>query len=346
MIMEARGDMRGVCLFRCCAGPLVWLHLWSYWRAAMSGSYYRDSFYVPWFPWYPEPSLGVYRMLLTAALLAAIALSVGLYARLASWVCFGVVAYHFFLSETFFHHNRVFLLVFLGGLSITHCADSLSLDALRARQPPPPRALWPLWLWRAEACVPYLASSISKLLDPDWRGGIVTWDRVERHKHLVPRFVPSALVELAANPTTHVFMAKLVIALELSVGIGLWLRRTRYAAVWLAVLFHTAIELSARVQVFSLLGIAGLCIWAVPATRQRRLQLRRGSLLGRLVQAGDWLARFELAFVEQGPAVLLQERDGRIYQDRPALLRVLARLPLTAFFALPLIGFDLRRKPP
>ena len=338
---DARGELRGVCLFRCCAGPLVWIHLWPYFRAALSGSYYRDSFYVPWLSGYPEPSLPVYQALLTAALLAACALSLGWHARVASWICFGVVAYHFFLSETFFHHNRVFLLVFLGGLSLTPCGDALSLDALRRDGPPPLRPLWPLWLWRAEACVPYLASSVSKWLDPDWRAGIVTWDRVERHKHLAPSFVPGAWLELAASPELHFWLAKLVLTLELCVGIGLWLPRTRYAAVWLAVLFHTAIELSARVQVFSLLGIAGLCIWAVPATRDRRLQLPRGSLLARAVQLGDWLARFQVVLVDPGAAISLQERDGRVFTGRSAVLRTLARLPLTAFFMLPAIGFDL-----
>src|SRR5205085_5912309 len=42
---DARGDMRAVCLFRICAGPLVLVHLWPFASDALSGTYYRDSFY-------------------------------------------------------------------------------------------------------------------------------------------------------------------------------------------------------------------------------------------------------------------------------------------------------------
>ena len=60
---------------------------------------------------------------------------------------------------------------------------------------------------------------------------------------------------------------------ELFIAVGLWFRRTRYAAVWIAVCFHVAIEVSAQVQVFSFLAIAALVIWAVPSTRDRNLRL-------------------------------------------------------------------------
>lgn len=351
--LDARGEMRAVSLFRIVAGPLVVLHLWPFLSDAYRGHYYRDSFYVPWFQHYPELPLPAYRALLVIAAVAAAALSCGYHSRLASWVCSGVVAYNFFLSETFFHHNRTFLLVFLGGLSITHGGDSLSWDARRRGgcgqhgQPAPQRALWPLWLWRAEACAPYLASSISKLLDPDWFAGIVTWDRVERHRHLAAHIVPAPLLDIAADPHVHVWLAKLVIALELSVGVGLWFGRTRYLAVWLAVLFHVLVQMSARIQVFSVLGIAGLLIWTTPHTRERTLALRLDHALGRRiafwVRRLDWLARFDVVAVEVGETVTLFTRDQRQLTGRRAILHVFARLPLTTVFVMPLIGFDLAR---
>ena len=60
-------------------------------------------------------------------------------------------------------------------------------------------------------------------------------------------------------------------ATELFIAFGLWWRATRYAAVWIAVCFHVAIQVSASVEVFSYLGIAALVIWAVPSTRDRVL---------------------------------------------------------------------------
>ncbi|MEY4578832.1 MAG: hypothetical protein RL701_3535, partial [Pseudomonadota bacterium] len=200
-------------------------------------------------------------------------------------------------------------------------------------------------LWRALACVPYLASSTSKLLDPDWFGGVVTWDRVVRHRHLAEHIVPNALLAIVTSPELHIWLAKLVIAQELAIGVGLWFGRTRYLAVWLALIFHGLIQATAQIQVFSALGIAGLAIWTTPVTRDRQLRLRldlaTGKRLAAWVQALDWLARFEIVSVAAGPAITLHERDGRTCTGKRAVWRVLARLPLTAFVGLPAIGFDL-----
>ena len=344
-LFDERGDLRGVCLFRIFAGPLAIAHLWPYCRLALHGHYYRDGFYVPWFAHYPEPSLHVYAALLALGVVSAAALSVGLWTRVTSRVCFGVVAYHFFLSETFFHHNRAFLLIFLGGLALCPCADQLTL--FPPNKPQLQRLLWPLYLWRAEACVPYLASSTSKLLDPEWFAGIVTWDRVERYRHLAEGRVPSALLDLASSPALHAVLAKATIALELTVGLGLWFARTRYLAVWLAVVFHVLVQLSAEIQVFSVLGVCGLAIWTTPRARDRRVLLRLDTPVGqrwrRRLHYLDWLARFESLAADGGDDLTLIERDGTRYTGRAARLHLFARLPLTAFFALPLLGFELNR---
>ena len=60
---------------------------------------------------------------------------------------------------------------------------------------------------------------------------------------------------------------------ELFIAVGLWWRGTRYAAVWVAVVFHVIIEMSASVQVFSFLAIAVLVVWAVPSTRDRVIRI-------------------------------------------------------------------------
>ena len=343
---DARGDLRAVCVFRIFAGPLAFVHLWPFASDLLDGTYYRDAFYVPWFAHYPEPSKPVYGVLIALGMLAAAAMSVGFWSRLATRTCFAVVTYNFFLSETFFHHNRAFLLIFLGGLSLVPSGDSVSIDALLRRTPPPPRPLWPLWLWRAEACVPYIASSTSKLIDPEWFAGIITWDRVERYRAAYHGILPGPLLDFAASPQLHFWLAKLVIALELCVGIGLWIARTRYLAVWLGLVFHVMVQLSAEIQVFSLLGVCGLLIWTTPRIRQRRLLLRLDLPEGRRWQSWvrrlDWLARFEVRAADGGGDVLtLIERDGSRWTGRAAKLRVLSRFPITAGVALPLIGFEL-----
>ena len=146
---------------------------------------------------------------------------------------------------------------------MTPCGRELSVDAWRrsrAGKPPLPTSSpgWPLWLLRFEAAAVYGASGLSKLVDPDWFGGTVTWHRVMRTRERLEASVPDWVVTVLADRSFHTVAAKLIVATELFIAIGLWSRRTRYAAVWVAVCFHVAIQLSARVEVFSYLAIAAL----------------------------------------------------------------------------------------
>ena len=122
---------------------------------------------------------------------------------------------------------------------------------------------------------------------------------------------------------------------ELFIALGLWSRRTRYAAVWVAAVFHVTIEASASVQVFSLLGIAVLLIWAVPSTRDRVLRVDPSAPFARVVRALDWLARFRVEPGPPGAGIEVVDRDGTSIRGRPAMAFALSRLPLTAWFALP-----------
>ena len=135
---------------------------------------------------------------------------------------------------------------------------------------------WPLWLLRFEASVVYGASGVSKLFDADWFSGRVTWIRVLNVQDRIAAEspLPDWAIDVLADRSFHTVAAKLIIATEIFIAVGLWLRRTRYAAVFLAVIFHVFIQVTASVQVFSFLAIAALAIWAVPATRDRELHLR------------------------------------------------------------------------
>ena len=114
---------------------------------------------------------------------------------------------------------------------------------------------------------------------------------------------------------------------------------TRYAAVWVAVVFHLSIEASASVQVFSFLAIAVLVVWAVPSTRDRVLRFdptdERQRRLAALVRALDWLARFRVEPATPGSRLEVVDRDGTAIPARRPLAFTLSRLPLTAWFALP-----------
>ena len=115
--------------------------------------------------------------------------------------------------------------------------------------------------------------------------------------------LPSWAVDVLTDRSFHTVAAKLIIATELFIAVGLW-SRTRYAAVWVAICFHVAIELSAEVQVFSFLAIGALVIWAVPSTRDRLLLLDPESpsqrWLATAVRSLDWLARFRVEWRQAG----------------------------------------------
>jgi uncharacterized membrane protein YphA (DoxX/SURF4 family) len=335
-------SLRSLALLRVFAGPIVLLHLWPFLSDALDGRIYRDVFYEPYVSWYPELPRAVYIGLLWLAVVATIAMSAGVLTRVATATTFGVVAYNLFLSTTHFHNNRAYLVIVLAVLAVAPCGRELSVDAwLRRRRGLPaldPRApAWPLWLLRFECAAIYAASGTSKLLDPDWFAGTVSWQRTVQSKaELDAGPLPHWAISVLTNRDFHTGAAKFVILTELFIASGLWWRGTRYAAVWVAVVFHLSIQASAAVEIFSVLGIAVLVIWAVPSTRDRVLRLDATDPRQRrwlvLVRRLDWLARFR---VEPGARLEVVDRDGTVVAGAPARALLLSRLPLTAWFALP-----------
>ena len=338
-------SIRSLALLRVLVGPIVLLHLQPFLSDALDGRIYSDAFYEPYASWYPEFPQAVYVGLLCVGAVAAIAMSLGLLTRVATATTFAVVAYNLFLSTTHFHNNRAYLVIVLGLLAVAPCGRELSMDAwLRRRRGLPaldPAApAWPLWLLRFECSAIYGASGLSKLLDPDWFGGTVTWQRVSRARgDLQAWHVPDWAISALTDRGFHTGAAKFVVLTELFIAIGLWSRRTRYAAVWVAVIFHVTIEASASVQVFSLLGIAVLLVWAVPSTRDRVLRIDLSDARRRrwaaLVRSLDWLARFRIEQAPPGSPPEVVDRDGTRLRGGPAIAFALSRLPLTAWFALP-----------
>ncbi len=344
-LLGRRVSMRALALLRIMAGPIVLVHLWPFLADAIDGRIYRDAFYEPYASWYPELPRGLYVALLWTGAAAAVAMTIGFLTKAATVVTFAVVTYNLFLSTTHYHNNRAYLVVVLGALAITPCGRELSVDRwLRCRRGRPPldptAPGWPLWLLRLEAATVYGASGLSKLVDGDWFGGTVTWQRVVRvQDRLVTSPLPDWAITVLTNRSFHTFAAKVIVGTELFIAFGLWWRSTRYAAVWIAVCFHIAIQLSASVEVFSYLGIAALVIWAVPSTRDRLLVVDPASASHRWLVGGvrslDWLARFHIEHGPPGSAVRVVDRDGTLIDGGPAVALVFSRLPLTAWFALP-----------
>jgi uncharacterized membrane protein YphA (DoxX/SURF4 family) len=338
-------SMRALALLRIAVGLVALQHLRPFLTDARHGFIYRDAFYEPYAAWYPQLPRALYITLLWVGVVAALAMAAGLCTRVATAATFAVVAYTLFLSKTNVHNNRAYLVIVLGILAVAPCGRECSIDALLRRRrgkPPLPTTAsgWPLWLLRFEAATVYAASGLSKLLDRDWFDGTVAWDRIVHQKANLSRSLPEPVVSLLTNRTFENGAAKVVIATELFIAFGLWSRRTRYAAVWLAIGFHVAIEATSSVEVFSYLAISALVVWAVPSTRDRSLVIDTsvGShlALARAVRALDWLARFTVVEAPGSPVTVI-DRDGRARTGGAATVFALSRLPVTAWFALPFL---------
>jgi Vitamin K-dependent gamma-carboxylase len=348
--LEQHGSVRAIAVLRIAIGPITLLHLRPFLREARAGESYTDHFWEPFVDWLPELSHRQWSTMLWIGAAAAVLVSAGLCTRVASTVTFTVVAVNLLLSQTHFHHNTVFLAIVLGGVALLPAGRVLSVDAwLRRVRWRPPRpdivAIWPVWLLRAQLSLVYLTSGVSKLVDPDWFGGLVLWDRMVRNQDVLdPTPLPDWTIDLLTSRWLFFILGPVIVGTEVFVGLGLWFARTRLAAIWMALLFHVAIEISAHVQVFSYAGIAALAVWVTPATRDRTLMLGGDAttmrMVGTLVRAGDWFGRFRVEDVPArsgAPTITVVDRDGSVSQGWSATRLVLSRVPLTFPIVAPLL---------
>jgi hypothetical protein len=278
--------VRSLALVRALVGAVSILHLGPIAGDAVAGDTFHDQFHHPYVSWYPEAGPVPYLVILIVGVVAAVAMSIGAFTRAATTITTGVVGYHLFLSTTHMHNNRAYLFAVLLILAMSRCGDAISVDAWRAKRAgaPLPSAApgWPLWLLRFECATVYGASGLSKLLDPDWFGGTVTWGRVTAQQAMVRSSVlPGFVADLLLDRSFHTVAAKGIVATELFIAAGLWWRRTRPWAVAAAVCFHVMIELSAEVQVFSYLGLAVLFAWAPPSLPTERLRMMQNRRMSR-----------------------------------------------------------------
>ena len=339
--IDAVGSVRAIAVLRILLGPITILHLRPFLEQLNDGLIYSDRFYEPYASWYPEPPRGLYEAVLVGAVAAAVTFSIGLFSRLSGTYLVGFVAYNLFLSTTFYQHNRAFLIILLTGVTLLHPGEAISVDSLVRRISGRPRRhrdvpLWPLWLLRVEVAAVYLASGVSKLIDNDWWSGRVLQLRAIDNRQLaLDNGAPAWMLDLLADGTFQWWLSKSAVLAELVIGFGLLNRRTRLAAIWIAIPFHLMIQIGARVQVFSWAALAALIIWVSPAARQRELIIpteRQG--LRTFVRAFDWFGRFSVK-PDDGQTLLLVDAVGREVRGRDALWGTLRGLPATFWWAWP-----------
>jgi hypothetical protein len=264
----------------------------------LSGAaFFGDVFHLAVLPERLVPSRSVFELLVGAELVLALLVIIGRAARpaLLASACIGI--YFLLCDRLAYHNNRyaVFLFSFL--IAFTPC-DAAFVLGRRAPSPPSTGPLWAQRLAELQIAIIYIGSGGGKLLDPDWRGGLVVGDRLLRSTQMaVDRGVPENLMRWLSDPAVAGALSKLAIASELFLAVGLFVPRTRFFALWWGVMFHVTIEVTSKVELFGWLTITMYALFAVPKTRERVLLYdpaeRAGRTVQQIVRRLDWLARFE-----------------------------------------------------
>jgi hypothetical protein len=299
----------------------------------------RDSYFGAVFHW-PlvteslVPSQAVYTAIVAAQLLLAVLVVAGHRARTALALSALLGLYVVACDRLQFHNNRYALLLYAALLSLSPCDRSIHLGLPAPRVGP----LWAARLAGVQVSIVYLASGGSKLLDPDWRSGAVLLERLRLYgAQAIAAGVPPRVLDGLTRPEATSGLAKLAIATELLLAVGLWWRPTRAIALWWGVWFHLTIEVTARVEGFSWLTIAMYGVFVTPDVRARRFSYDRSRAKGRFYARAlvllDWLSRFEVKAwepddVKHGHSVVIVRRDGSLATGLGAFAMVARCTPL------------------
>jgi vitamin K-dependent gamma-carboxylase-like protein len=301
--------------------------------------YFGDYFHWPIVPEALVASRSEYAALAVAQVLLAALVVAGYRARVALFASAIAGIYVLLCDRLQYHHNRWALFCYSLLVALSPCDRSFFIAG------EVPTRVGPLWaarLAQLQVSIIYVASGGSKFLDADWRSGRVLLERFHLYgSQAVAMGIPQGLVDIVSSPDFTSALAKLAIATELFLALGLWGSRTRVFALWWGVVFHLVIEASSRVEGFTWLTLAIYALFATPDVRARKLfydsSRYRGKAIARLVWLLDWLARFEVRpwapdAVKKGHAVVVVRRDGTLATGVSALSMIARAIPL--FFPL------------
>lgn len=298
--------------------------------------YFGDGFHIPWIPPSLVPSPRLYAVMLAARLCLAVMVAIGIRARPALGASALLGLFCLLCDRNQFHHNRYSLYCYAFLLAFTPCDQSWRVaagDVLLPRRGP----FWAVRLAQLQVSLVYLASGGSKLLDPDWRDGLVLGDRLARHGHMAVKLgVPQKITDFLARADVSSATAKMAIMTELVICVALWLPPTRVVALWWGIWFHITIQATAKVETFSILALALYGTFVTPDYRERTLRFDPsrfwGRLAGTVVPLLDWFARFSVEPWEPddhiGHSVVVIRRDGERQTGVRAFAMMTRCLPL------------------
>ncbi len=338
------GDAYVVSLVRVILGILLLVSAVRELVELFQAPYRGDVFHLPLVPEAIVPSRAAFLALVIVECALAALVIVGWLARPALLASAISGIYLLLCDRLAYHNNRYALLLFAWLIAFAPCDRAF---VWRGRGAADSDRIGPLWAQRlaqVQLSIIYLASGCSKLLDPDWRGGLVVGDRLVRSTALaIDRGVPPAIMELLARPAFASGVSKLAIATELFLAVALFLPSTRSFALWWGVMFHVTIELTSKVELFGWLSIAIYALFARPALRERAIVYDPDDpwavWLARLVHWFDWLARFDVRpqkNVAGGVLLGVIERDGSLASGLRGFARITRATPILFALSVPL----------
>ncbi len=313
--------------------------------------YFADFFFLPMVPASLVPSRTAYELLLGMQAVLAVCAGLGVRPREALLGASSIGLFVLLCDRLQYHNNRYVLLLLGGLLSFTPCDRSFRLARRPAQWHLPEAArVAPTFarrLFQCQVSLVYLGSACGKLLDADWRGGQVLLLRFVKTAQICSEHgiaLPQPVAQLLASAWFASAAAKAAISTELFIALGAWHPRTRRVALWIGVLFHFWIEVSARVELFSWLMWVSYLAFVTPELRERRFEFDPDHVLGRalarLVRLLDWCARFDvsaLPFGERGRAACyVTNRAGQRSDGLRGVTHLAEAVPLLFPLWLPL----------
>ena len=334
-LRDQTGDTFVLAVVRVGFGLLLLNEAWLAMRQLSDAGYFGGYFHQPFLPEGLVPSAGVYQAVLAAQFGAAVLVVAGRAARPALLVAAGLLVYTMLCDRLSFHHYRHTMAAFSTLLAFAPCDRHFVLGRAANEAPGP---LWAQNAIKAQVVVMYLASGGSKLLDPEWRGGLMMLGMVKGLSPLLERnHLPASLVAAMQTPFGGSLLAKGAIGTELALAFLLWWPRTRKLAIWIGLVFHLVISQITPVRLFTIEMLLVYLLFATPDAGARvvRYDPRRHSFV-HVIETLDWLRRFKLA-PSKGAAFVVVDRDGVEKQGLRALAVVVGALPVL-FVGWPLVA--------
>lgn len=354
-------------LVRVAMSVLVLLHVYRMAHELTRDGYFGDIFHFPVVPEALVPTRTAYCVWLALQAIACVLAAIGVRSRAMLLFAASSSLYVLLCDRLQYHNNRYALLLLAFLLPFTPCDRSFllvrGLSNLGAGEPGP---VWAQRLMQVQVSLIYLGSSGGKLLDSDWREGQVMLLRgIKTIEHLtnMGMHVPGWLAALLSSPLVFNMLSKAGIATELFVALGLWQPRLRPYALWVGVMFHLGIEITAHVELFSYLMWTSYVLFVRPECRERvlcyRAEAPAARRLAHAISALDWLARFRIEPVKEegsnrqgagdafGIGLWVLDRDGSQASGMRAAALIARAVPLLFPLWLPLHVMSLatRRHP-